>query len=209
MSDWNHDVLAQNIKKLKEKYKLSQEQLAGIAGMTQPNLSKALNPDDPRCFTLEQVVSFSQHFGVSIDELVGNNSPNDATTSPRAIFEVIIKLLSTANMRATTATIEEWVYEPFYDCEGHPDCRPEKKNIKYPAFYLPDYFSLDDFSSSEPEREDTHDEFLCGGNHTKLQRVNSILKDLIPIVRLYRNKVIAEEPFQMIIKGYLDQLPEK
>lgn len=209
MSNWNHDVLAQNIKQLKEKHGLSQQHLADIAGMTQPNLSKALNPRDSRCFTLEQVVSFSQHFGVSIDELVGNQSPNDTATSPRAIFETLIRLLSTANMRVTTATIEEWVYEPFYDSDGHPDCRPEKKNIEYPAFYLPDYFSIDDFSSSEPEREDTHDEFLICGNKTKHQQLNSILKDLTPIVKMYRNKVIGKEPFQMIVKGYLEQLPEK
>jgi len=209
MSEMNFELLQENIRGLLEKNGLTQNALAEIAGMSQSNVSKALSPKESKQFTLDQVYRIAQHFGVSIDELVGNKAPNDAATSPRAIFETLIRLLSTANMRATTATVEEWVYEPFYDGEGHPDCRPEKKNIEYPAFYLPDYFSIDDFSSSEPEREDTHDEFLICGNSTKHQRLNGILKDLTPIVKMYRNKVIGEEPFQMIVKGYLEQLPEK
>lgn len=209
MSEMNFELLQENIRGLLEKNGLTQNALADIAGMSQSNVSKALSPKESKQFTMDQVYRIAQHFGVSIDELVGNQAADSTATSPRAIFEAVIKLLSTANMRATTVTIEEWVYEPFYDGEGHPDCRPEKKYVEYPAFYLPDYFSLDDFSSSEPDREDTHDEFLCCGNHTKLQRVNSVLKDLIPIVKLYRNKVIAEEPFRMILNGYLEKLPEK
>lgn len=209
MSEMNFELLQENIRGLLEKNGLTQNALAEIAGMSQSNVSKALSAKASKQFTLDQVYRISRHFGVSIDELVGNKAPNDAATSPRAIFETLIRLLSTANMRVTTATVEEWVYEPFYDGEGHPDCRPEKKNVEYPAFYLPDYFSIDDFSSSEPEREDTHDEFLICGNSTKHQQLNGILKDLTPIVKMYRNKVIGEEPFQMIVKGYLEQLPEK
>ena len=205
----NFELLQENVRGLLEKNGLTQNALADIAGMSQSNVSKALSSKESKQFTLDQVYRIAQHFGVSIDELVGNRAPSNAATSPRAIFEAIIKFLSTANMRATKVTVEEWAYETYYNEQGYPDCRPEKKNVEYPAFYLPDYFSLDDFSSCEPEREETHYEFLAGGNHTRLQQVNSILKDLIPIVKLYRNKVIAEEPFQMIIKGYLDQLPEK
>ena len=39
--------------------------------------------------------------------------------------------------------------------------------------------------------------------------MNEILKKLIPIIKLYREKEIPDEAFQMILNGYLEQLPEK
>ena len=39
--------------------------------------------------------------------------------------------------------------------------------------------------------------------------MNEILKKLIPIINLYREKEIPDEAFQMILNGYLEQLPEK
>jgi len=209
MSELNHDILAENIRSLLARENMTQQQLATVAHMTQANVSKALNPQDKRCFTLEQVYYIAQHFGISIDELVGNTIPNEVATSPRSVLSFLTQLLCEAKVRATTVTMEEHIYDQYYNEHGYPDCRRIKKSIEYPAFYLPDYFRVSDFAFCEPEYHDVDMEFCAGGNDTRFMRVNEILKDLIPMIKLYRSKQIPEEAFKMILNGYLDQLPQK
>lgn len=209
MSELNFGLLQENIRALLKKHDLTQSELASIAGMSQGNLSKALNPEEKKQFTLEQLYRISQHFGISIDELIGNKAAESSATSPNAILKFIAKLLCDVKVRATEVTCEEWVYEQFYNDHGFPDCRPEKRNVKYPAFYFPDYYQIDDFAFDEHSEEELHYEYCSGGNSTNLQGLNQVLKKLIPIIRLYREKEIPDEAFQMILSGYLEQLPNK
>ena len=53
MSEMNFELLQKNIRSLLVKNSLTQNALAEIAGMSQPNLSKALNPNESKQFTLE------------------------------------------------------------------------------------------------------------------------------------------------------------
>ena len=59
---------------------MGQEDLAKIAGMSQPNVSKALSDTNKKQFNLDQLFRIAQHFGISIDELVGNTTANVAST---------------------------------------------------------------------------------------------------------------------------------
>ena len=113
MSEWNHDILVENVRSLLKRKGMTQQQLAEVTGMTQANVSKALNPNDKRNFSLEQVISISQHFGVSIDELVGNKVPLETATSPRSVLAFLSELLSSVKMRSTTISEEELIYEQF------------------------------------------------------------------------------------------------
>lgn len=209
MSEWNHDILVENIRSLLKRKGMTQQQLAEAAGMTQANVSKALNPNDKRNFTLEQVVRISQHFGASIDELVGNKVPTETATSPRSVLAFLSTLLASVKMRATQITEEELVYEQFENEHGYPDCTQVFRPIEYPAFYFPDYQSIGEITSCEQEADEMHSVFCWCGNETNFLPMNEILKKFIPIIKLYREKEIPEEAFQMILNGYLDQLPEK
>lgn len=209
MSEWKYDMLVENIRALLKHHDMTQQQLAGIAGMTQANVSKALNPNDKRHFTLEQVICISQHFGVPIDELVGNKVPQDTATSPRAVLAFLSALLCSAKVRTTTVTEQELIYYHYTNDHGYPDCDRVKKEIKYPAFYFPDYMRVRDYAFCEPDYEDVDLDFCMGGNETKFLQMNEILKKLIPMTKLYRSKEIPDEAFQMILDGYLDQLPDK
>ena len=55
MSELNFELLHENIRALLKKHDLTQSELASIAGMSQGNLSKALNPEEKKQFTLEQL----------------------------------------------------------------------------------------------------------------------------------------------------------
>lgn len=189
-----------------KKNNLTQAQLAEIAGMTQANVSKALNPTASKQFTIDQVYRISQHFGVSIDELLANKVAEKNLLSPATVLSYLVKLLCNAKVRTTTITEEEHIYHQITNDHGFPDCEIEKVNVQYNAFYFPDYFDVHDFAFNEIDLEDTHWEFEAGGNDTKFQYFNEILNKLLPIIKLYRAKDIPEDAFNMILNGYLEQL---
>lgn len=209
MPELNFELLQTNIRNLLKKHNITQVDLAGIAGMTQANVSKALNPKESKQFTLDQLYRISQHFGVSIDELVGNTAANKAETSPRASLAFITKLLCDSKLRYTTIKVPEWVYEFEYDGGSYPECRGRQKDIDYPAFYFASYQHLEDYARSILSDEDIHFEFVSVGNGTQFQQLNEVLKKFLPMVKLYRETEIPDEAFQMVLNGYLEQLPEK
>lgn len=208
MSELNFELLQQNIRELIKRNGITQQELANIAGMTQANVSKALNPGEKKQFTIDQIFRIAQHFGVSIDELTGNKSAKAATTSPRSVLSFITTLMCERKMKASSVTIEEWVYEPYCNEHGYPDCKPEKRNIEYPAFYFPDFYDVYDFATDEHEAEETHYEFLSGGNGTKFRQLNEVLKKFLPLIKLYHETEIPEEAFKMVLDGYLNQLKD-
>lgn len=208
MSELNFELLQENIRALLKKHDLTQNALAEIAGMTQANVSKALNRNESKQFTIDQVFRIAQHFGVSIDELVGNKSSETSKTSPRAMLALLTTLLCNANIRFTDITEEELIYDLF-ESDGILDCRRIKQKVEYQAFYFPDFMRPSDYAKNEQEYEDTDMEFCCTGNYSKYQKMNEVLKKLIPMIKLYRETEIPDEAFQMVLKGYLEQLPEK
>lgn len=207
MSELNFDLLQENIRALLKKHDLTQNELATIVGMSQGNLSKALNPEEKKQFTLEQVYRISQHFAVSIDELVGNKAAEKKTFSPRAVLAFLVELLRTDKARVTTWVSEnEEVFDVLY--EGHEQsCNHIYLNVEYPAIYFPSYFEFNatlDYDS--PEAHELYAEFSQCGNETAFCNMNDIIKKLLPIIELYKKKEIPEEAFQMIVNGYLSQL---
>lgn len=209
MSEMNKELLKANIRRLLEERGVTQAELAEITGMSQPNVSKALNPKDKKCFTVNQLFSIAQHYGVSIDELVGNKAPNEFATSPRAALAFITKLLCESKLRHTMVEAEEWVYEYEYTGNDYPECKSQKKTIEYPAFYFASYQHFEDFARANILDEDIHYDFMSGGNDSKFKCVNDILKNFLPMIKLYRETEIPDEAFQMVLNGYLEQLPEK
>ena len=124
MSELNFELLEKNIRLLLEKKRISQQQLAEIAGMTQANVSKSLNPNEKKHFTLDQVYRIAQHFGISIDSLVGNTPTASSTSDIREAFLFIVNFLCAGNLRTEEMTITEMVYEPRYDQVGYGECTP-------------------------------------------------------------------------------------
>lgn len=210
MAEMNFTLLRLNIRNLLKKHGITQAELATIAGMNQSNVSKALSAKDPKEFTLDQVYRISQHFGISIDELVGNTAARNAETSPRAALAFFTKLLCDSKLRYTTVTVPEWVYEYEYNPIGYPECFGREKDVEYQAFYFPKYQHLEDYARNPlVTDEDLHDEFRSVGNGSNLQQLNEILEKFLPMVKLYRETEIPDEAFQMVLNGYLEQLPEK
>lgn len=210
MANLYFPMLRWNIRNLLKKNGMTQADLATIAGMSQSNVSKALSDKDPKEFTLDQVYRISQHFGIPIDELVGNAAAKNAETSPRAALAFFTKLLCDSKLRYTTIKVPEWVYEYEYNHYGYEGLVANEKDIEYYAFYFPKYQHLEDYARNPlVTDEDIRDEFRTDGNDSKLQQLNEILDKFLPMVKLYRETEIPDEAFQMVLNGYLEQLPEK
>lgn len=209
MSELNFELLQENIRALLKKHDITQSELAAIAGMSQGNFSKALNSEEKKQFTLEQLYRIATHFGVSIDVLVGNTSANEITTGPRAVLRFFVQLLCEAKVRVKNVSEEELIYDRFLNEHCGMDCQRINKTVDYPAFYMPDYYRVSDFAFCEPDCDELDAEYCWDGNESQFKQVNEILKNLIPMIRLYREKQIPEDAFHMILNGYLEQLPEK
>ena len=72
MAKLNILILKENVRNLLITNSMTQQEFANIMGMSQGNVSKALNPENKKCFTLDQIILISHYFSVSIDKLVGN-----------------------------------------------------------------------------------------------------------------------------------------
>ena len=70
-------MLAKNIKKLREKQNLTQEQLAQKAGITYSTLIK-IESGANKNPTLETLQKLANVFGIGLDELVGRLVPNES-----------------------------------------------------------------------------------------------------------------------------------
>ena len=83
---------------------------------------------------------------------------------------------------------------------------PEKRNIEYPALYFPDYYDRSDLAADANEEFELHYEFSSVGNDTKFKPLNEVLKQFIPLIKLYNRSEIPEEAFKMILDGYISRL---
>lgn len=207
MSELNFYLLQENIRGLLKKHDLTQNKLATIAGMSQGNLSKALNPDEKKQFTLEQLYRIAHHFGMSIDELTGNRIAEKSSLMPRSVLAFLVELLRTDKARVTPwVHSHEEIFDVCYGVDG-PSCSHIYLDVEYPAIYFPNHLEFDgtvDYDTEEAQER--YAEFSQCGNETAFCDMNDIIKKLLPMIELYKNKEIPEEAFQMIVDGYLKQL---
>ena len=140
MANYDPNILIQNIDALMMNKKLTQRELAKVLGMSQPNVSKALNTNDKKSFTLDQVVGIAKYFDVPVDVLVGNHPKTSPDVNPLSIAAFITKIVEQNYAKFTLFKKEETVYE--LDDDGYkiePEYKGKKQEISYPAIYFPSY----------------------------------------------------------------------
>ncbi len=215
MSIFNTDILIQNVLFLMKENHITQERLAEILGMSQPNVSKALSLKDKKSFTLGQVVGIANHFGVSIDYLVGNRSPKSQETGPRAVAEFLSKVVESHDAKYITINVEEKVFESeeHYDVEYGQSYEDivERNNVNsYIAVYFPSYWQLPDPSVvGQDTFEDMEAEAWQIGNESRMKPVNDFLRKFIKIFNLYDKKELDEDEYRIVIESFLKKLRER
>ena len=208
MQKFDIDILKRNINGLLKNKGITQQQLADVLGMSQSNVSKALSEKDKKCFTVGQIFGIADHFGVSIDWLMGFETAQKMATGPRAIAAFMAALLERGTLKSTPVKIEEEVYTVVYNSHGFPDSEHEKREVQYHGLYFPNYWYPSDTAGDEYEMEELIQEMFQDGNENRNCFLNTFLEKYLAILPLYRKKQLSEEPYRLVLKDYLNQLEE-
>ncbi len=208
MSYLDTDILISNINKLMADKNISQAKLAEILGMSQPNISKALNPKEKKCFTLAQIYDLARHFRISIDELVGNTRGINASISPRSTAAFITKLAEAHDIDFIPYTRKEWVFKPEWDpTTGYPGYDRTEEEITYPTILLRSYWDVDK-AKNEEEAQELWSEATQIGNDTAMNPVNKYLMQFQEIFKIYEKGDLTKQTYETVIADLLSHLRE-
>lgn len=209
MQFFDNDILIQNIQKLMNANNITQCMLADILGMSQSNVSKALNKNDKKSFTLNQVVGIAKYFNTSIDVLLGNNNVRLPGRSPRDIASFIVQLIEKGDFVVFDHNVEELVYDVNYDDEGYPYTTSSEINNLYHAFYLPSFWQVPkDSSISNEEKQDMWAEINSCGNTGRHYSTNKVIHQFLQIYAMYKQKGLEEETYRTVVKDLLNHLSD-
>jgi len=209
MSELNKDILIQNIKQLMVNNNITQQQLAEILDMSQPNVSKALNQQDGKCFTLAQVYALAQKYNVSIDWLVGNTVAKPPARGPRAIAAFLAECIANKCAKTTTVSVEEEVFEEDYDPSlPFLSYHRTQQTITYPVLYFPNYWSVEESSTTQLEYTELFQEATQCGNETVNVQINKFINHFLEINTLYEKGEMSEEVYNMVVEDFLKRISE-
>lgn len=212
MSKFSRSILIENIKKLLTDNKITQEQLGNTIGMSQPNISKALNSEEKKCFTLEQVIEIANYFNVSIDSLVGNTSielPSEfpiESTSNKNICSFFISLIKKEILKDIDIEPIQTHFEKDEQGNPHDPTFVSKVDpIKYKAFYFSKFDQFDDWTTDD--YDNCLEEFFSASNLIeKNDEINNFFSYFFTLYNLYKKKELPEEIFDQAISARLDKL---
>ena len=212
MSYYDNSILKTNIKTLAKKEGLTQKELAKIAGMKQPRISKLLNDDDDdSCrFTIDQIFLLAKHFNVSIDYLV-TGKEHEPIDSPRRICEVLVHLFEHYWLQHSEISLVEEMYIPtYYWDSGYqiPTSKKETKKNTYTTLYFPSCWNINpEGKYTDDELDILHQEISDIGN--LLDRnisINTFLSAYIPIHKIYEERKMSEEAYRHAVESLLENV---
>lgn len=193
MNNFDINILKKNINTLMEKRGTKQKELAKYLEMSQPNVSKALNEDDKKCFTVEQIFRISNYFKVSIDYLVGNRTVFVAETN-REIAEMLVKLIETGAVSFSEIEMEERVLPSDNERPYIEECNVP---VTYHALYFRNYWMPegDDIDGSQSLT------IQMRGNATNNSPINKFLDALIKLYDMFKRDELPEEAYRAAVQG--------
>ena len=206
MPNYDRNILKQNIKALMANNKMTQQQLADAIQMSQSNISKSLSEGAKKSFTVEQVYAIAEYFGVSVDWLLGYKTNRSVSIDLRSLGEILAKLLLKGDAKCQKISVEETVYA-FTDDGYGPEAEPKKQNIEYSSIYFPSYMYAKENSTFDEWTEfDMTARVL--GNESRFFPLNNFLNKYLQILKIYKSGDLSEESYQVLLKDFLNQLPE-
>lgn len=212
MSKFNRDILNQNIEFQLKKKNITKSKLAEVLGMSQPNVSKALNQNEKKCFTLEQVINIADYFNVTIDSLVGSPktdtiiSANSSRDIAAFLSQCIENEKATVGEYGVNQTVFVEVFGPHNNFCTHKQIT---QTIKYPILYFSDYWSPSENSETDEEYSELMQEALQCGNQTDNVPINNFLRHFLQIYNLFKKGELAEETYRTVVQDLLSHVPEK
>lgn len=212
MSNYNPNILIENINHLLSDNNMTQAQLGEILDMSQPNISKALNKNDKKSFTLDQVIGIANHFHTTVDALIGNSQASEIRITPRSTAAFLAELITHHDAKFINIKKTEDTYTPYWDLQNqYPDCRNLRKDIIYPAIYLPSYWEVPKQVSEKINEDDLlalQSEAEQCGNSTRMLPVNEFLNRFKEIFDIYDNGGLTQETYEAVLSDMLNRLKD-
>lgn len=209
MSEFNQDIAKRNINELLRNKGMTQQQFAGVLGMSQSNVSKALSVKEKKFFTVEQIYSIANHFAVSIDWILGYKTSDRKARAPRAIGAFLAELLKSKEAKVIPIKVSETVYEIDFDSRNYEqNCEVSNPENTYLSIYFPNYWDPDEFGKTEEEKHESFNEAYQCGNSTRNGPLNNFLWKYVEILKHFNEDQMSEELYQNILKEYLSKLRE-
>ena len=192
------DILKTNIDALMKEHNTKQVELARHLGMSQPNISKALNLEDKKCFTVDQICRISDYYEVSIDYLVGKTKRYTTATKDE-IAKMLVALIESDRISFEEIKLTEDVFLP----EPPDEMKKwEKREMHYQALFFRDYFvpDKDDIEGMQYIEIDDH------GNKTGNDLINFFLNNYIQIYLLYKKGALDEAAYRVVVQSLLNKV---
>ena len=202
MAELNFNILNKNIKSLMKNNNLSQEAFAEKIEMSQSNISKALNPNENKNFTLDQIYRIADKFNVSIDSLCGRNAEiNDY----KEIALFLTKLISSHICSVKEISVKEEI-----TIEGEYGFEYGKRDNKYLSIYFSNWWNLgekgpEDRSEFELDELDAEAR-ACGMDVQKNIKLNEFLNKYYKVYQINDRGELPEDAYQIILNEYLNEL---
>lgn len=208
MPNFDKDILIENINHLLADKGMTQTQLGEILGMSQPNISKALNKNDKKSFTLDQVIGIARHFHTTVDVLIGGSQISEIRITQRSTAAFLAELIAQHDAKFTTVTKTEETYTPCWDWrDPYAGCKFEKKEISYPAIYLPSYWEVPKYDGADDEGVMAiQSEAEQVGNDTRMLPVNDFLFHFKEIFEIYDKGGLTPETYKAVLEDMLNRL---
>ena len=195
------DIYIENINKLMKNSHITQVQLADEIGMSQPNLSKALNPKEKKMLTLEQAAAIADYFHVTIDSLIGRTA--NLGSNPKTIAQVISELLIDGVASATKVKVHEIQYE--YPIGNAEETERKEVDTEYPAIFFPIFKNMHRTSHELKLLMDDIPSMIEYTNCLDSNReVNRVLNALVSLLPSFDGGAIAPETLRAFSRTLID-----
>ena len=208
MPNYDKSILFRNIKEYMNINHITQISLADRLGMSQPNISKALNVNDKKSFTLAQIIDISDYFKISVDKLLGRDIEENFSLSLRSIAKMLVRLIENDDIRFIESPVEEDAYELEFDYEEMTErVAYNKKTVNYKCFYFPLYWSIPNDIPYHDQQELYYERNQVG-NGSRHDKTNSFIDTFYSIFLLYKQKMLNEESYKTVIESLINNLPD-
>ena len=214
MSELNIADVKLNIIAIMDNRGLKQKDIVEITGMPQANVSRALDTENKKMFTVDQLYKLAEAFEVSIDELLGRRRKYTRYQDPtqREICAFLVDLFERGYFSHFKHLITEKVYEvkEEYDQElgfSCPVCEDSDKAIEYTCMYLDNYwhFNPDLYEDQESLIEAQDQLNQCGNDLSNHMKINEFLNKYIKIFTMYKDGELPEDAYRYTVNGYLNE----
>ena len=207
MSKFNNAILIENIKLQMKKHSENQKQLAEAIGMSQPNFNKAINQSEGKQFTLDQLYCISQHYGVTIDSLLGNKVAEEMSTASICVF--IKRLIEGLFVDVINVEYTDYRYDLMYDdYTCHENSIPIPLTNEYLALVFPNREFKDKYLLDKDAYRERLNYAKIGNSDSRNKTINDFIKKFTQLYRLYLKNEIDKDILDLACERFIEQIAE-